>query len=189
MNKYAFLFLLSCFCVQAQNESKFLLITDSIKGQKLEEVAMIKNERKYRGRKTLEFNCNNNNYLKYSDNYSDNNYVEFEELGVIKNSIIVVLKIEYNSEQYILLETKNCRQLILEGFPLKIGDTEQYLTLNNPKTDEKYKIQMFDYKDGFFVLKNTIVFPKEILPKKILKADSNEVFILDLENRIWKTIL
>jgi hypothetical protein len=45
--------------------------------------------------------------LKYSDDESDENYVKFEELGLIKKSIIVVLKITYNSEQYILLETKN----------------------------------------------------------------------------------
>ena len=150
---------------------------------------MTKNERKYRGRKTLSFECGNKKEIEFSDNDSDENYVKFEELGVIKNSIIVIQKTEYNSERYILLETKSCRQLVLEGFPLRIENTEKYIALNNPGTDEGYKIQVLEYKNDFFEIKHTIFFPKEILPKRILKVDNKEVFIKDVENRIWKTTL
>ena len=108
MRKYAFLILLLPFCVFSQN--KFSLVNDSIEKQKLEEISMVKNERKYRGRNTLSFECDNKQNLEYADKDSDENYVKFEELGVIKNSIIVIQKTEYNSEKYILLETKSCRQ-------------------------------------------------------------------------------
>ena len=187
MRKYAVLFLLLSFCAHSQN--KFSLVNDSIKKQKLEEISMVKNQRKYRGRNTLSFECDNKQILEYSDKDSDENYVKFEELGVIKNSIIVIQKTEYNSEKYILLETKSCRQLVLEGFPLRIENTEKYIALNNPGTDEAYKIQVLEYKNDFFEIKHTILFPKEILPKRILKVDNKEVFIMDMENRIWKTTL
>ena len=150
---------------------------------------MVKNERKYRGRNTLLFDCDNKQQLKYSDDESEENYVKFEELGVIKNSIIVIQKTEYNSEKYILLETKNCRQLILEGFPLRIENTEKYIVLNNPGTDEAYKIQILEYKNEFFEIKHTISFPKEIIPKRILKVGDKEIFIMDIKNRTWKTKL
>jgi hypothetical protein len=187
MRKYAVLILLLPFCAYSQN--KFSLVNDSIKNQKLEEVSMVKNERKYRGRNTLLFECDNKQNLECADKDSDENYVKFEELGVIKNSIIVIQKTEYNSEKYILLETKSCRQLVLEGFPLRIENTEKYIALNNPGTDEAYKIQVLEYKNDFFEVKHTILFPKEILPKRILKVDNKEVFIIDVENRIWKTTL
>jgi hypothetical protein len=187
MRKYAILILLLPFCSYSQN--KFSLVNDSIKRQKLEEISMVKNERKYRGRNTLSFECDNKQNLEYADKDSGENYVKFEELGVIKNSIIVIQKIEYNSEKYILLETKSCRQLILEGFPLRIENTEKYIVYNNPGTDEAYKIQILEYLNDFFEIRQTISIPKEILPKKIIKVDNKEVYIMDVENRIWKTTL
>ena len=187
MRKYAVLFLILPFCSYSQN--KFSLVNDSIKKQKLEEIPLDKNERKYRDRKKLLFECDNKLQLKYSNNDSDENYVTFEELGLIKNAIIVVQKIEYNSEKYILLETKSCKQLILEGFPLRIEKTEKYIVFNNPGTDEAYKIQILEYRNDFFEINHTITFPKEIFPKRILRVDNKEVFIMDEENRIWKTIL
>ncbi len=165
------------------------MVNDSIKKQKLKEIPLDKNERMYRGTKTLLFECDNKLQLKYSDNESDENYVTFEELGIIKNSIIVVQKIEYNSEKYILLETKSCKELILEGFPLRIENTENYIVFNNPGTDQEYKIQILEYRNDFFEIKYTVSFPKEISPKRILRVDNKEVFIIDVENRIWKTTL
>ncbi len=161
----------------------------SISEQKLEEISMVKNQIKYRGRNTLSFECDNKQNLKYADKDSDENYVKFEELGVIKNSIIVIQKTEYNSEKYILLETKSCRQLILEGFPLRIENTEKYIVLNNPGTDEAYKIQILEYKNEFFEIKHTISISKEIYPKSILKVEDDFVFVLDTKNRIWKITL
>ncbi len=187
MRKYAVLILLLPFCAYSQN--KFSLVYDSIKKQKLEEISIVKNERKYRGRNTLSFECDNKHNLQFADKDSDEYYVKFEELGLIKNSIIVIQKTEYNSEKYILLESKSCRQLVLEGFPLRIENTEKYIVLNNPGTDEAYKIQVLEYKNDFFEIKHTILLPTEILPKRILKIDNKEVFIMDMENRIWKTKL
>jgi hypothetical protein len=187
MRKYTFLFLLSSFYVYSQN--KFIQVNDSISKQKFEEISMTKNERKYRGRNTLSFECENKKVIEFSDNDSDENFVKFEELGIIKNSIIVIQKTEYNSEKYILLETKNCRQLILEGYPLRVENTEKYIVLNNPGTDEAFNIQILEYKNDFFEIKHIISIPKEIIRKRILKVDTKEVFIMDIENRIWKAKL
>lgn len=187
MRKYTFLILLFPFCVFSQH--KFSLVNDSIEKQKLEEISIVKNQRKYHSLNTLSFECDNKQNLEFVDKDSNENYVKFEELGVIKNSIIVIQKTEYNSEKYIFLETKSCRQLLLEGFPLRIENTEKYIVLNNPGTDEAYKIQVLEYKNNFFEVTHTILFPKEILPKRILKVDNKEVFIMDVENRIWKTTL
>jgi hypothetical protein len=56
--------------------------------------------------KYFTISSDNNHYLKYSDDESDKNYMKFEELGLLKKSIIVVLKITSNSIQYILLVKK-----------------------------------------------------------------------------------
>jgi hypothetical protein len=115
--------------------------------------------------------------------------LKFEELGLIKKSIIVVLKITYNSEQYILLETKNCRQLTFDRFPLRVQNTKDWLTLSNLGTNKASQIQILEYNNGFFIIKNTVTFPKEFFPKRILKIEKNEVFIVDVENKIWKIIV
>lgn len=187
MKKYIFLILLSSFCTYSQN--KFIQVNDSIVKQKFEEIAMVKNENKYRGRTTLSFQCEKKKEIEFSDTDSDENFVKFEELGVIKNTIIVIQKIEYNSESYILLETKSCRQLLLEGFPLRIENTKKYIVLNNPGTDEAYTMQILEYKNDFFEIKHTISFPKEITPKRIQKVDNKEVIVVDTEKRMWKTEL
>lgn len=179
--------MLLTLCVHSQNT--FTLVNEKINEQKFEEMSIEKNQRKYRGRNTLLFECDNKQELKYSDDESDENYVKFEELGKIKTSIIVIQKMEYNSEKYILLETKKCRHLILEGFPLRIENTETYLVFNNPGTDEAHKIQTLEYKDDFFEIKHTITFPKEIIPKKVIKVENEEVFVLDVANKMWKTVL
>lgn len=189
MKKCIILILLTSVFVNAQNQNIFIEVKVSIQKQKLEEVQVTKNERKYRGKNTLIFECDTKKQLVFSDNYNDENYVKYEELGDIKNSIIVIHKIEYNSEQYILVETKSCKQLTLDGFPLKVENTEKYIVLNNPGTDEEYKIQILEFKNDFFEVKNTIVLTKEIIPKQILRVEKKELYLLDTENRIWKTNL
>ncbi len=187
MRNYTLIFLLMTFCAHSQN--KFSLVNDSIKKQKLEEIPIIKNQNKHLGQNTLRFECETKEIIKYTDNDSDGNYLKFEELGVIKNSIIVIQKIEYNSEKYILFETKSCRQLVLDDFPLRVENTEKYLVFNNPGIDEAYQIQILEYKNDFFEIQYTVTIPKEIIPKGLLKVDHQELFLMDQENRVWKTTL
>lgn len=188
MKKYIFLILLSNFCTYAQHQ--FVEVNDSIIAQKLNEVPIIKNDRKYRGRTSLFFDCGfKKKEIKFSDNSSNENYVKFEELGVIKNTIKVIQKTDYNSEKFILLNTKSCKQIALEGFPLQIENTENYIVLNNPGTDESYKIQILEFKNDFFEIKYQISIPKEIIFKKILKVSTKELFVLDINNNIWKSKL
>ena len=187
MRNYIFIFLLLTFCAHSQN--KFSLVNDPIKKQKLEEIPIIKNQNKHLGQNTLRFECDTKEIIKYTDNDSDGNYVKFEELGVIKNSIIVIQKINYNSEKYILFETKSCRQLVLDDFPLRVENTEKYLVFNNPGIDEAYQIQILEYKNDFFEIQYTVTIPIEIIPKGILKVDHQELFLMDQENRVWKTTL
>jgi hypothetical protein len=187
LHKLFLLFLILPFCIHSQNN--FSLVNDSINKQKFSEISLVKNLRKYRGRNTLLFECNNKQQIKYSDDESDENYVKFEELGKFKKNIVVIQKTDYNSEKYILLDTINCRQIILDGLPLKINDEEKYIVFNNPGTDEKYKLEVLEFRSDFFEISNTIIFPNEILPKRILKVSNKEVYVLDKENKIWKTTL
>nr|WP_315146987.1 hypothetical protein [uncultured Flavobacterium sp.] len=169
---------------------KFLKITSVIKPQSLNEVKLTKGFSLNKDAKCLTYICDNNVNLSYCNDKSDKNYVEFQELGKIeKTDLIVINKFTYNDEFYIFLNTQNCKSITLEGFPLRIEKTDQYIVYNNPSTDKVWKIQILKIENGSISLLDEIIFPDEILPKKVLRLEQNEIFILDNISQIWKTVV
>jgi hypothetical protein len=169
---------------------KFYKITSVIKPQSLNEAKLIKGFPLNKDAKCLTYKCDSNVNLSYCNDKSDENYVEFQELGKIeKTELIVINKFTYNEEFYIFLNKRNCRAITLEGFPLRIENTDQYIVYNNPSTDKAWKIQILKIENGNISLQDEIIFPDEIRPKKVLRLEQNEIFILDDINQIWKTVL
>jgi len=184
-------FVFSVF-VNAQDSlpRKFLKITSVIKPQSLNEVKLTKGFPSNKDLKCLNYNCDENVNVSYCNDKSAENYVEFQQLGKIeKTELIVINKITYNEEFYILLNRQNCKAITLEGFPLRIENTNQYLVYNNASTDKTWKIQILKIQNGNVNLQDEIIFPVEIRPKKVLRLEENEIFILDDSNQIWKTIV
>jgi hypothetical protein len=169
---------------------KFFKITSVIKPQSLNEVKLTKGFPLNKDAKCLNYVCGENVNVSYCNDKSDENYVEFQELGKIeKTELIVINKFTYNEEFYILLNKRNCKIITLYGFPLRIENTNQYLVYNNPSTDKAWKIQILKIENGYVNLQDEIIFPKEIRPKKVLRLEENEIFILDDSNQIWKTVV
>lgn len=173
--------------VNAQRQ--FIKIDYIIKNQDLTEIQIEKKESNIT-KDCLNYNCKSNLKLSYCNNNSDENYVNFYELGIIKNSkIIVILKTTSNEEFYILLNQDECRAVTLKGFPLKIDNSNQYIVYNNPPTDKPYIIQIINITNGIVTVQDEIILPKDIVPKRLLMIKNSEVYILDNKERIWKTII
>lgn len=182
-----FLILFIFSTTNAQSKRQFIKVTNSINEQNLNELVIEKlNTKKNKG--CLIYQKNNKIEIKYCDDKSKENYVEFDELGKIKNTeIIVVNKLTYNEEFYILINPKESKTLTLYGFPLRIENTNKYLVYNNPATDIPYSIQILEMKNGEMKIIKEIVYPNNITIKKVLRVNENEMFILDNKNQTWKT--
>ena len=175
--------------INGQSKRQFTKVPNSVNEQKLYEVVIEKlNTKKNKG--CLIYQKNNKIEIKYCDDKSEENYVEFDELGKIKNTeIIVVNKFTYNDEFYILINPKENKTLTLYGFPLRIENTNKYLVYNNPATDIPYSIQILEMKNGEMKIKEEILYPKNITIKKVLRVDDTEIYVLDNKNQTWKTTI
>lgn len=168
----------------------FFKIAVLIKPQVFNEVKLVKGFPLNKDAKCLHYACGENTNVFYCNDKSDENYVEFQELGKIeKTELIVINKFTSNEEIYILLNKRNCKAITLEGFPLRIENTNQYLVYNNPSTDKASKIQILKIENGNVNLQDEIIFPAEIHLKKVLRLEKNEIFILDDYNQTWKTVV
>jgi predicted PilT family ATPase len=187
--KYIICFLtLSIFSsINAQAKRQFVKVEFPVKEQKFNELVMDKlNTKKKKG--CLNYKLNENIEVKYCNDKTDDNYVEYYELGKIKNTeIIVVNKITYNEEFYILINPKERNTLTLSGLPLKIENSNKYLVCNNPSTDISYSIQILNMVKGEMKSVDKIIYPKSIIIKKVLRVDKKVIFIVDSQNQVWKT--
>ncbi|MFD2910236.1 hypothetical protein ACFSX9_16010 [Flavobacterium ardleyense] len=182
-----FLILTIFSTVNAQSKRQFIKVEVPVIEQKLNELVIEKlNSKKNNG--CLKYKQNGNVEVKYCDNNSEDNYVEYDELGKIKDTeIIVVNKFTHNEEFYILINPKESKTLTLYGFPLKIENSNKYLVYNNPSTDIPYSIQILEMKNGELKKIDEILYPIDITIKKVLRVDKSEIFILDSKNQVWKT--
>jgi hypothetical protein len=175
---------------QDSSQRKFFKTASVIKPQRFNEVKLIKGIPSNKDAKCLNYICGDNANVSYCNDKSDKNYVEFQELGKIeKTELIVMNKFTSNEEFYIVLNKQNCKIVTLEGFPLRIENTDQYIVYNNPSTDKAWKIQILKIENGNISLQDEIIFSEEIRPKKVLRLEQNEIFILDDSNQIWKTVV
>ena len=182
-----FLILTIFSTVNAQSKRQFIKVEIPVIEQKLNELVIEKlNSKKNNG--CLKYKHNGNVEVKYCDNKSEENYVEYDELGKIKNTeIIVINKFTYNDEFYILINPKESKTLTLCGFPLKIENSNKYLVYNNPPTDIPYSIQILEMINGEMKNIDEILYPIDITVKKVLRVEKTEIYILDNENQVWKT--
>lgn len=175
---------------QKTTENIFEKVSKKVKSQKLYEIQVIKNKPLSKKTNCLTYKCENNLKTSFCNNNSDENYVEFQELGHIENTkITIVKKLNYNQEFYILLNKNNCNVLTLDGLPLRIEKTNLFIVNNNPSTDQRKKIQILQQKDGQLSLLGEVIFPEKIKLKSFISFDSNEVYIVDEKNQIWKTVI
>lgn len=182
-----FLIMLTISTINAQSKRQFTKVPNSVNEQKLYQIVIEKlNTEKNKG--CLIYQKKSKIEVKYCDDKSEENYLEFNELGKIKNTeIIVVNKFTYNDEFYILINPKESKTLTLYGFPLRIENTNKYLVYNNPATDIPYSIQILEMKNGAMKIREEILCPNNITIQKVLRVDDTKIYILDNKNQTWKT--
>jgi hypothetical protein len=187
---YLFLFLtISLINAQEKEQRQFIKIDYKIENQNLTELQIEKKETN-KIKDCLNYNCKNDLKLSYCNNNSEQNFVTFEEIGVIKNSKTAVIhKTTNNEEFYILANKDECKAFTLNGFPLKIDNSNQYIVYNNPPTDKPYIIQIINITNGIVNIQDEIIIPKNIVPKRLLSIKNSEAYILDNKDQIWKTLI
>jgi len=175
---------------QKTTENVFLKVSGKVKTQKLYEVQLVKTKPPKKKPNCLNYKCSNGSKTSFCNDDSDENYVEFQELGYIeKTEIIVLNKFTYNEEFYVFLNKKNCNALTLGGFPLRIEHTNSFIVYNDPSTDQRKTIQILQMENGQLRPSGKIVFPEKIKLQKFLCLTLNEVYILDEKNQVWKTTI
>lgn len=185
-------FFVFAFFANAQDSFKreFFKTEELINPQEFNGVILTNNLPSNKNSECLNYECAENTNVSYCNENSDENYVEFQELGKIeKTELIVINKLTYNEEFYVLLNKRNCSEIILEGFPLRIENTNKCIIYNNPTTDKAWKIQILKIENGNAYLIDEIIVPDNIVPKKVLRLEQNEIFILDNNNQTWKTVV
>ncbi len=185
---YIFLFILLVFSkVNAQFNNQFIKVDKTVHEQTFREISIKKSNTKLKNN-CFQYKCKNNFEIKFCNNKSEYNYVEYHELGKLKNTdIIIINKLTYNEEFYILINTENCKIVTLYGLPLRIGNSNNYLVYNNPSTDCPYSIKILQIKDENIKELDEIIIPNYISPKKVICVDKLEIYLLDNKNQIWKT--
>ena len=189
---YFILVLLSCSLTNGQKllERKFTKVDNKIIPQKLSEIHLKKTLDKSKKTNCLSYNCSGNLKISYCNYKTEDNYVEYQELGTFDHSkIIVVEKMTYNEESYILINQKLCTQITLHGFLLKIEKSNKYVTYNNPSTDKPYIIQIINIISGITTIQDEIILPEYIKLKRLYSLKSNEAYILDVKDKLWKTTI
>lgn len=171
-------------------DRKFTKVNNKIFPQKFNEIYLKKTLDKDKTTDCLNYNCIDGSKISYCNDKSEENYVEYQELGTIDNEKIVVIeKITYNEELYILVDQKRCSQITLNGFPLKIEKSNKYVTYNNPSTDEQYKIQIVAIINGVVIVQDEIILPEFIKSKGLYSLENDEAYFLDDKNQLWKTLI
>jgi hypothetical protein len=169
-------------------QRKFFKSATEIKPQKLNEVILTKDLQSNKNLNCLNYECAESTKKLYCNDNSEENYIEFQELGKIeKTELVVINKLSYNEDFYVLLNKQNCSEITLEGFPLRIENTNKYIIYNNPATDKAWKIQVLKIENGNAYLQDEIIFPDNIRPKKVIRLVQDEIFILDEKNQTWTT--
>lgn len=187
---YLILALSTCSFVAGQElmDAKFIKVDNKIIPQKFNETLLKKSLDKTQKTHCLNYDCGGNSKISFCNDKSEDNYIEYQELGSIDdNKIIVVEKMTYNEELYIFINQKVCTQVTLIGFPLKIEKSNKYITYNNPSTDKQFKIQIVTIINGVITIKGEIFLPEYIKLKRLYRIENNEAYILDDKNQLWKT--
>ena len=161
-------FVFSVFAnAQDSSQRKFFKTASVIKPQRFNEVILTKDISSNKDAKCLNYVCGENTNVSYCNDKSDENYVEFQEQGKIeKTELIVINKFTSNDEFYIVLNKRNCKIVTLEGFPLRIENTDHYIAYNNPSTDKAWKIQILKIENGNIDLQDEIIFLLKYILKK-----------------------
>ncbi len=85
----------------------------------------------------------------FKDDNTNENFHEFEYLGDIKRTKLILLKrTDYNSEEFYIVNRSTGAVDTLIGQPVFAQNMRDFACLNNPKTDVKQQIQICELKNG-----------------------------------------
>lgn len=123
----------------------------------------------------------------FKDDNSDENYHAFTYLGDIKGTeMSLVKRIDYNGEEFYLLDRSTGAIDTLIGEPVFAGNMKDFACISNPSTDEKQRVQICEVENG---LVRTRVFLRG-MPDTLLEgiACVNRNFLLakDSQGKYWR---
>ncbi len=123
----------------------------------------------------------------FKEDSSDENFHEFEYLGdIISTKLSLVKRINYNSEEFYLINRTTGTIDTLVGLPVFASNIRDFACINNPGTDEKQQVQVCEVKNGSV---NTRVFlngKADTFLEDISCITRNSILTKDNNGKYWK---
>lgn len=127
--------------------------------------------------------------MVFKDDKSDQNFHQFEYLGDIKGTKLSLLKrIDYNSEEFYLINRSTGGIDTLIGLPVFAHNMQDFACINNPGTDERQQIQVFEIKNGFVKRRGLLNGKADIFLESISCINRNSILVKDNKDKYWKLI-
>ncbi|GGP03459.1 hypothetical protein GCM10010992_11940 [Cloacibacterium rupense] len=130
----------------------------------------------------------NKGTLKFVNNNSDENYIQYEFEGTFQfyHNFDLIKVTEYNGEYYFLISKESGKKYKLNGFPIFSSDYKYFATVNIPYTDEKQIIEIYSYDFDKISLIKKLENISEHFIFRIVCINISFVFVEDNNKQIFK---
>ncbi|NNV57951.1 hypothetical protein [Limnovirga soli] len=123
----------------------------------------------------------------FKDDNSDENFYEFDYLGIIKGTkLSLVKRTDYNSEEFYLINGLTGTIDTLIGQPVFAQNMRDFACINNPGTDEEQQIQVCEIKNGVIKKRLYLNGKKDTLLENISFIYRNSILTKDNKGKYWQ---
>ena len=129
---------------------------------------------------------NSGSSLIFRDTQGDDKWIEYVYIGEINNSDFSLISMTGFNDSNFLLLNRNAGTLdTLIGRPVFSADYKYFACFNNPGTDEKSIIQLFEFSDSKAIMIKAIDLREQIIISDIRCISKNSLLARDHINRYW----
>ncbi|GAB2677867.1 hypothetical protein GCM10027036_34430 [Flavihumibacter cheonanensis] len=128
-----------------------------------------------------------NNPKVFKDDYSDDNFHEFEYIGDIKETNLSLVKHNgYNKSDYYIVNRSTGMIDTLIGIPVFAKNMRDFACINNPGTDEKQHLQICELANGSVKIRAFINGMTDTFFEDIFFIDRNSIATKDHKGNYWR---
>lgn len=128
--------------------------------------------------------------IVFRDDEADSTFVEYNYEGTLKGMpLLVIHKIEYNTEEYYLINKQTSKIDTLFDKPIFFSNSKNFICLEGAATDTKQRIQIGSITNDALVKKRLINLPAALIPNSIYWSVDKAIVIEDSRSKFHKLIL
>lgn len=165
-----------------------LALTESTRAQfdesKKKEIPFSKNSKIVKNGKVITIKTAGGKAIKFEDDVTDESYETYEYTGdLIKDTVVLVKKEDYNSERFIAVALSNGNLTTLIGTPHILGD--KIICLQGAETDVTPTIELWSIQGDKLTKIKSFSLPDEIYPTDLVWKAPYLAIIEDSRGRFW----